>query len=533
LKPQAGGDGVKLLANDVAKPQSDGDGGFSFGEFARASPSPGAPRACYLERSTIEFLMEDDDSVPKFSNISPPTSPVNRRTAVQPGGGALRRYAPRLLLALAASLGTLKLADVVFGGLANSRQRHLLRLAPESQVRHKSREFDYVFKTNRLGLRGADVPFKKPPGTFRIVVMGDSFVAGYGVADESLMTKLLEEKIAAEHLSKAAGSTSDQSMVEVVNVGRVGTSTIREFDIYETLGRRFKPDLVILAYYLGNDLAEVVQEQTHAELAGWHPDGWVRRTAFFTFPNLYLELAMIRQSRQQLREFAQRDEAEIVEDIKREARARGRDPAGAAANYSSLSPQIRRDVAAGLLAEQRIVDSCIEPDRLVRALDPDDDVFQHAWGRAQVHLDLLRRAVERDGARLVVVAIPAPFQLDRKSLEFHKALGYEVREDWLSHAESTGAESTGADSTHADSARAGSQTINPPRTREPRTAVSLAEWARRGQVPYLDLTDRLDARIRTLRRPLYFVEDVHWNEEGNAAGAEAIADFLLNRKLCP
>jgi|GEM_PF-1295051 len=454
---------------------------------------------------TIDFFA--DNRVADSSNSVQQALVPDRRAAVRPTAGFARRYAPRLLLALAASLATLKLADVAVGRMANTRQRHLLRLAPQAEVRHKSREFEYVFRTNRLGLRGPDTPFEKPSGTFRIVVLGDSFVAGYGVADEHLMTKLLDEDLAADPLtpgpSPARGEGSDRtgSKVEVVNVGRVGTSTIREFDIYEALGRRFQPDLVILAYYLGNDLAEIVQEQTHAELAGWHPDGWLRRAAFFAFPNLYLELAMIRQSRQQLREFVRRDESEIVDDIRREAHARGRDAAVAEANYHVLSPEIRSDVASGLLAEQRIVDSCIEPDRLVRALDPDGSDFEHAWGRTQIHLDLLRQAVARDGAKLVVVAIPAPFQLDRKSLEFHKSLGYEVRESWL--------------------------------TEPPRTGVALADWARREHVPYLDLTERLKNLFRAKGQPLYFIEDVHWNAEGNSAAAEAIGEFLLDRKLCP
>src|SRR5262249_14683963 len=150
----------------------------------------------------------------------------------------------------------------------------------------------------------------------RVVVLGDSFVAGYGVAEEHLMTTLLADHLARER-SGARQSASGARRVEVVNLGRVGTSTIREFDLYETLGRRFEPDLVVLAYYLGNDLAEVVQEQTDAELAEWHPAGWSRRLAFFAFPNLYLELAMIRQSQRQRREFTPRAAAEIADDVRR------------------------------------------------------------------------------------------------------------------------------------------------------------------------------------------------------------------------
>lgn len=433
----------------------------------------------------------------------PETPPLN--SATMPPAGArrlLRRYLPRLLLAAMLVLATLKAGDVLVGQMARTRERHLLRLAPGASVRHKSNEFDYVFRANRLGLRGPDVPFTKPAGTFRIVVLGDSFVAGYGVADQHLMTTLLQERLAGRRLPAAqprGGPTGAAAApeVEVVNVGRVGTSTIRELDLYEALGRRFHPDLVILAYYLGNDLAEVVQEQTHAELENWHPAGWSRRLAFASYPNLYLELALLVQSRRQLREFTSRSEAEIADDLRHEARARGVDPQAAVANFKSLSPAIRGEVASGMLSEQRVIDSCIEPDRLVRALDPDDAFFNRAWRRTSEYLDRLQKAVERDGARLAVVAIPAPFQIDRKSLEFHAALGYEVREGWL-------------------------------RT-TPRTAAALADWAQRAGIACLELSDR----FREAAEPLYFIEDVHFTPAGNAAAAEAIAEFLIDRKLIP
>jgi lysophospholipase L1-like esterase len=424
----------------------------------------------------------------------------DRQAPTQPAGRLSRprrQYALRLLLAAVACLATLKLADVVVGQVVDSRERHLLRLVPGASLRHKSSEFDYIFRTNRLGLRGPDVPFAKPAGTFRIVMLGDSFVAGYGVAEEHLLTKLLQEKLSERNQPGNGPASRRASPVEVINVGRNGTSTIRELDLYEQIGRRFQPDLVILAYYLGNDLAEVVQEHTRAELAGWHPEGWIRRLAFAAFPNLYLELAMIRQSRRQQREFTQREQSEIIADLRSEAVARGRDSQAAVARYESLPSQIRDEVAEGMLSEQRIVDSCIEPDRLERALDGDSPGFAAAWKRTVEHLDELHQSVRRDHAELAIVAIPAPFQVDRRSLDFHRALGYQVHQAWLeSRADVSGA---------------------------------LAEWAERRNVPLLDLTGQL----RQSETPLYFVEDVHFTPAGNAAAAAAIAEFLRARRLCP
>jgi lysophospholipase L1-like esterase len=415
---------------------------------------------------------------------SAPSQPVSGTRPVP------RRLLLKFLLAFTVGLVTLKLADAGIGVLTKTQQRHRLRLAPRAELRHKSKEFDYVFRVNKLGFRGPDIPFAKAPNTFRIAVLGDSFVAGYGVAEEHLLTNRLQSD-----LSRRAPDES--AKIEVVNVGRVGTSTIRELDIYESVGMKFHPDVVILAYYLGNDLAEVIQEQTDAELTDWSPPGRIRGIVYSCFPNLYLELAMLRQSQRQFREFAHRSEVEIIGDIRHEAVARQRDADDAEKQYHKLPAAIRDDVATGVLSEQRIVDSCIEPDRLVRALDPDDSDFQKSWTRTESHLDRLHAAVTRDGGKLVLVLIPAPFQLDPKSLEFHRQLGYEVRESWLSAPV--------------------------------RTAEALVEWGNKKHVPCFDLTDD----FRKTKSPLYFIEDVHFNPAGNQQAAALISQFLLSRKLCP
>jgi hypothetical protein len=51
---------------------------------------------------------------------------------------------------------------------------------------------DTTFRTNTLGYRGAEVSRRKPPGTFRIVVLGSSNTMGHGVEDEQTYTRLLE-----------------------------------------------------------------------------------------------------------------------------------------------------------------------------------------------------------------------------------------------------------------------------------------------------------------------------------------------------
>jgi len=423
-----------------------------------------------------------------------------RQAPHQPAAGrscALRRFLPRLAVAAMACVATLKLADIIVGQVADSRERHLLRLVPGISLRHTSKEFDYVFRTNRLGLRGPDLSFLKPAGTFRIVILGDSFVAGHGVADEDLLTKRLEEKLKFGEPTAQDSPARQAASIEVINLGRNGTSTIRELDLYEQIGRRFQPDLVVLAYYLGNDLAEVVEEHTRAELAEWHPDGPARRLAFAAFPNLYLELAMIRRSRREKHEFGPRGAGEMIADLQSEALARGCDPQAAVARYEALPTGIRDEVAVGTMSGQRIIDACVEPQRLERALDRNSPGFAEAWTRTAEHLDLLQQAVAHDHATFALIAIPAGFQLSRSSLDFHQEIGYRVHDDWL--------------------------------TGRCDTLAALDDWARQRGVPFLDLT----GEFRQSDEQLYFIEDAHFTPAGTAAAARAISEFLRARRLCP
>jgi hypothetical protein len=159
-----------------------------------------------------------------------------------------RKWLPRLALLAVGSLVGLLLADRIVGIAMQSSQRHRLRLPPSVSYRHRSTEFDYVFRTNSRGLRGPEIPLARSSDEFRIALLGDSFVAGFGVDDEQLMSAQLQG------LLNPPPPTSGSRSVQVINLGRVGTSTIGELDIYEALGRPYRPDVVVLVYFLGNDL---------------------------------------------------------------------------------------------------------------------------------------------------------------------------------------------------------------------------------------------------------------------------------------
>jgi lysophospholipase L1-like esterase len=105
---------------------------------------------------------------------------------------------------------------------------------------------------NSQGLRDYEYPLTKPPGTYRIMILGDSTTLGWGVRLEDTAAKILERQLNEDD---AGGKR-----FEVINAGVGNYDTVQEVTYYRTRGRAFKPDLVVLAYFI-NDPEPVPTEK--------------------------------------------------------------------------------------------------------------------------------------------------------------------------------------------------------------------------------------------------------------------------------
>jgi hypothetical protein len=103
------------------------------------------------------------------------------------------------------------------------------------------------------GLRDREYSLEKPPGVFRIVMLGDSTTFGWGVTEEQTVAKILERR-----LNQTCASA--QPCFEVLNAGVGNYGTVQEYTHYMTYDRAFHPDLVILEYYI-NDPEPVPAER--------------------------------------------------------------------------------------------------------------------------------------------------------------------------------------------------------------------------------------------------------------------------------
>ena len=102
---------------------------------------------------------------------------------------------------------------------------------------------------NNLGFRDEDVP-DTAGAQFQIVILGDSFVESLEVPYESTFQDRLEE-----HMKAQVGASS-----AVINISSQGYSTAQEVIAYRKFRTILRPDIVLLAFYIGNDFDDNLRE---------------------------------------------------------------------------------------------------------------------------------------------------------------------------------------------------------------------------------------------------------------------------------
>jgi hypothetical protein len=114
-------------------------------------------------------------------------------------------------------------------------------------------QFQTWIRTNSWGMRDRPHELAKPAGTFRVLVLGDSFMEAVQVDFEQSLPSLIETKL-AERTGRA---------IEVINAGVSGWGTDDELTYLERYGLAFSPDLVLIAMTLHNDLSDNLDLEYH------------------------------------------------------------------------------------------------------------------------------------------------------------------------------------------------------------------------------------------------------------------------------
>jgi hypothetical protein len=120
------------------------------------------------------------------------------------------------------------------------------RAGAQGWFRREGRQYIVI---NREGFRDREHPTVKPPGSYRIAVLGDSFTEALQVRLEDTFGAVLERELA-----RCPGFRG--RVVEVFNFGVSNYGTAQELITLRERVWATEPDLVLLAFFSGNDVRD-------------------------------------------------------------------------------------------------------------------------------------------------------------------------------------------------------------------------------------------------------------------------------------
>ncbi|MGB5218858.1 MAG: SGNH/GDSL hydrolase family protein [Smithella sp.] len=243
---------------------------------------------------------------------------------------------------------------------------------------------------NKAGFHDREHAYENPAGAYRIVVLGDSFMEAYSVELGGAFHSLIEK------IAKSKGID-----VEVINLGVGGYGTLQEYLAYREIGRKYKPDLVLLAFNSSNDVRDNSREieslvigsrvnrVPYVDLSG--PGGWNITPvdyagAMESFKKGRAETGSIRATLERRSVIFRMVSKEVSRNIRKLSKK-----FDAGQERDSVSPTARQDdfYRSGIYY-------CNEPEAYTRAWEITERIVQH-----------LKQEIERDRAKLVVLSVPA------------------------------------------------------------------------------------------------------------------------------
>ncbi len=221
-------------------------------------------------------------------------------------------------------------------------------------------------RANSLGFADHEPVIPKPAGTFRILLIGDSFVEALQVPPEQKLQSLLGNALRRQF---------PEGKYDVVAMGYAGTGQANQLPFIEQYNEKIKADLVVLLF-VDNDFADN-SPLLESVRRGWHPD---------YPPMLFFRIGSTGRCQR----------VEISPDYAHR-QVPGATEAGRVKVLRSLSPEYRRKLE-GWDPEKDPMDSVFFSEGTLPL------VFEEAVELTRCAFAAWKRRAEQDGFQLIVLA---------------------------------------------------------------------------------------------------------------------------------
>src|SRR2546423_8076300 len=264
-----------------------------------------------------------------------------------------------------------------------------------------SKEGAAFVRINSEGLRDREHSKQKPPNTFRIAVLGDSYAEAFQVEQDAAFWSVLERRL-------NDCSVLEGRKVEVINFGVGGYGTAQELLTLRQRVWDYSPDIVVLAVTTFNDIIDNYRPLKQTEEIPYfvYQNGqlvydasfrnsstyrWHDSKLFKTWEWLHNHSRLI-----QLLHHAQYATRTRISDW----RARRRMEQSSASQSTTTQQTEIRTVSAEDVGLNNMI---------YRA--PDDDTWKEAWRVTEGLITETRNEVDQHGAKFLFVAISTDIQV--------------------------------------------------------------------------------------------------------------------------
>ena len=325
-----------------------------------------------------------------------------RKPTDRHGKRSLRSWRHRLLLILFGVVFGLALVEIglrLIGFsypefyVSDAQRGYSLRPNMEGWYRKEGEAYVHI---NSDGLRDREHSKIKPANTFRIAVLGDSFVEALQVPFEESFCHIVEQQLR----NCPAMAAHD---VEVINFGVSGYGTAQELITLRNQVWQYSPDLVLLAVTTNNDISDnsqALKKTNQIPYFVWRDERLVEddsflQTSSFQSRNNFLGRAG-RWFRDHLRLVQAIQQAAFAVRVRREQRA--------AAKSAQVEKPPNTPQGSLTPTDELGVDNLVYR-------EPSDPVWINAWTVTEQLIKTMRNEIESKGAIFAVVALSNPPQV--------------------------------------------------------------------------------------------------------------------------
>ena len=339
-------------------------------------------------------------------------------------------------------------------------------------------EFTNTVRTNSLGMREeAEIPDQKKSNEKRIFLIGDSFMFGFGVERRDTLSVLLEKRLQ---------NGSSPVSWRVINAAAAGTGPMHYAYCVRSIAIPLRADIVIVGLFIGNDLENTVSPYL---VFPYSLKNWLK----FLFPNTTLWIS----GHKHHRALTAPEQAKPMtpdpwnnEELYRWGKWEGISRAEMDRRRNALSPQARGWIEQGMAPPVGFYHALTHPQILGDTATLGSPGMRWGLQRSEKLLAQMHRDCVRANAKLILLLIPASYQVNDEQWEFLRTVGF---------------------------------TINPADLVQTKPQEEFIAFCRKEGIPCLDL---LPALKKAPERPLFYQRDEHWRPTTVRYVASVLCDFL-------